>query len=119
MSPDGSFVVFSEFGNKRILRYWLRGLRANTVEVLFTVPGFPNKIKRTSRGDFWVAVNIMNPQTFFVTPQGYRFNIFGQVVQKVDFSSQYSGQNITILNEQNGVLRVGARTVNFIGSYRL
>ncbi|WOG90070.1 hypothetical protein DCAR_0209311 [Daucus carota subsp. sativus] len=117
VSLDGSFLVFSEYGNKRILRYWLKGLRANTVEVLFTVPGYPSKIKRTSIGDFWVPVNIINPATFIATPMGFRFNSFGTVVQKVDFSSQYANQNITVLNEQNGVLRVGCRTVNFIGIY--
>lgn len=85
VSPEGSFLVFSEYGNRRIIRYWLRGLQADTMEVLFTVPGLPNQIKRTSSGYFWVAVNVINPETTFVTPQGFRFNIFGQLIQKVDF----------------------------------
>lgn len=64
-------------------------------------------------------MNIINPETSFVTPKGFRFNIFGQVIQEVDFSSQYLGQRISLLNEQNGVLRVGSRMVmvNFIGIY--
>ena len=32
----------------------------------------------------------------------------------MDFSSQYSAQNITVLDEQNGILRVGSRNVNFL-----
>ncbi|KAL4313143.1 hypothetical protein GQ457_01G013040 [Hibiscus cannabinus] len=57
LSKDGSFLVFSDTTNCRILRYWLTTPRAGRLEILAQLPGFPDNIKRSPRGGFWVAMH--------------------------------------------------------------
>jgi sugar lactone lactonase YvrE len=56
ISPKGDFVLISETGMYRILRYWLRGPKAGTYEVFAdNLPGFPDNIRVDEQGHFWVA----------------------------------------------------------------
>ncbi|KAJ8749987.1 hypothetical protein K2173_013902 [Erythroxylum novogranatense] len=57
ISKDGSFLVFCEGAIGRLRKYWLKGEKAGTSEVLAILPGFPDNIRRNEDGDFWVAVH--------------------------------------------------------------
>ncbi|GMN60907.1 hypothetical protein TIFTF001_030000 [Ficus carica] len=57
ISQNGDFLLVTETTPSRILRYWLRTPKAGTSEVFARVPGFPDNIKRSPRGGFWVAVS--------------------------------------------------------------
>lgn len=54
---DGSFVLVTQTTRKNILRYWLRGPKANTSELFAPLQGFPDNINRNINGEFWVAEN--------------------------------------------------------------
>lgn len=41
----------------RIGRLWLKGPKAGTMEEFAEVPGYPDNIRRTREGDFWVALH--------------------------------------------------------------
>lgn len=117
---DGSFVVVSELFAKRIIRFWVAGLKRGTSDILLNLPGNPNKIKRTPLGDFWVAVNIMNNQQgrLITTPQGFRFNAYGNVLRNFGLQEQYFNTSINVIQEQlSGSLYVGSRDVDFVGVY--
>ena len=56
VSDDGRFLVVSETGHYRILKYWLEGEQAGNTEVLIdNLPGFPDNIKNGMNGRFWVG----------------------------------------------------------------
>jgi sugar lactone lactonase YvrE len=55
VSKDGTFVVIAESNMARLLRYWLKGPKANTWEVWMDLPGIPDNVRRNENGDFWVA----------------------------------------------------------------
>ncbi|GMJ02374.1 strictosidine synthase-like 2 [Hibiscus trionum] len=57
LSQDGSFLVLSDTTNCGILRYWLTTPRAGSLETLAQLPGFPDNIRRSPRGGFWVALH--------------------------------------------------------------
>jgi len=57
VSADGSFVAVAETNQFRILRYWLKGPMAGSVDTLIDrLPGFPDGVSRASDGGFWVAM---------------------------------------------------------------
>ena len=57
ISADNSFILISETGSYRILKYWLSGARAGTSEVIVdNLPGFPDNIKRGTDDHFWVGL---------------------------------------------------------------
>lgn len=57
LSKDHSYVLVAESITGKILRYWLQGSKAGNVEVLAQLPGFPDNIRRNSRGEYWVALH--------------------------------------------------------------
>jgi hypothetical protein len=57
VSPDDSFVLFNETFMYRIKKYWLKGEKAGTSEVVIeNLPGFPDNISSNGKGIYWVAL---------------------------------------------------------------
>ncbi|ESW34119.1 hypothetical protein PHAVU_001G126000 [Phaseolus vulgaris] len=56
LSKDGDYILIVETTTCRVLRYWLQTPKAGTLEVFAEVPGFPDNIKRSPRGGFWVGI---------------------------------------------------------------
>lgn len=57
LSEDESFVLVSETGHYRVLKYWLSGERAGSSEVLLeNLPGFPDNLKSGDSGRFWLGL---------------------------------------------------------------
>lgn len=56
-AADSSFVLVNETGTYRVQKYWLKGDKAGTAEVLIdNLPGFPDNIVRGRDGRFWVGL---------------------------------------------------------------
>ncbi|WOL16867.1 hypothetical protein Cni_G25655 [Canna indica] len=43
--------------NRKIMRYWLEGPKSGDLEVFADLPGFPDNIRITENGQFWVAID--------------------------------------------------------------
>ena len=57
MTGDGESLFFTETWAGRINRYWFAGPRKGTVQPVITdLPGYPDNIRRSSDGNFWVAM---------------------------------------------------------------
>ncbi|KAI8525312.1 hypothetical protein RHMOL_Rhmol13G0220800 [Rhododendron molle] len=57
LSKDGLFFVFCKVVPARLRKYWLKGEKAGTSEVMAILPGFPDNIRTNEKGEFWVAIN--------------------------------------------------------------
>jgi len=57
VSHEQDFVLVNETGKYRVTRYWLKGEKAGTSDVLIdNLPGFPDGISQGEDGIFWVAI---------------------------------------------------------------
>ena len=57
VSDDGRFLLVSETGHHRVLKYWLTGEQRGTTEVLLeNLPGFPDNLKSGAQGRFWLGL---------------------------------------------------------------
>eukprot|EP00798_Chlamydomonas_sp_ICE-L_P030844 gene30844-35884_t len=55
LPPDESYVTIAETAMYRMLRYWLKGPKAGTLDVLIDgLPGAPDGISKSADGNFWV-----------------------------------------------------------------
>ncbi len=63
LSRNEDFLVVSETYRYRLTRYWLKGEKAGTSDVLLdNLPGFPDNVDGNRRGSFWVAMfTVRNP----------------------------------------------------------
>ncbi|KAF2308229.1 hypothetical protein GH714_037149 [Hevea brasiliensis] len=57
LSKDGNFILLAETTTCRILRYWIKTCKIGTLEVFAQLPGFPDNIKRSPRGGYWVGLH--------------------------------------------------------------
>ncbi|KAJ9184972.1 hypothetical protein P3X46_004655 [Hevea brasiliensis] len=57
LSKDHSFVLVAETTACQISRYWLHGANAGKVDIFAKLPGFPDNIRRNSKGEYWVALH--------------------------------------------------------------
>ncbi|KAL2559574.1 Protein STRICTOSIDINE SYNTHASE-LIKE 12 [Forsythia ovata] len=119
VSKDGTFVLVSEYIACRIQKFWLKGPKANSSEILVNLPGNPDNIKRTSSGHFWVPVNIQKLQPKLSTfPLGQKINAEGQIMETVNFYAEYLATSITEVNEHFDSLYVASIYTNHVGIYR-
>ncbi|XP_057455877.1 protein STRICTOSIDINE SYNTHASE-LIKE 3-like [Lotus japonicus] len=54
MAPSLSFV---KQATGRLRKYWLKGEKAGTSEILAILPGSPDNVRVNENGDFWVALH--------------------------------------------------------------
>lgn len=49
-------LIFSTWDH-RLMKYYLEGPKSGTAEVVADLPGFPDNVRMSERGDFWVAID--------------------------------------------------------------
>ncbi|KQJ86547.1 protein STRICTOSIDINE SYNTHASE-LIKE 3 [Brachypodium distachyon] len=57
ISADRTHLVISSTGPCKLLRYWIKGPKAGTIEVLVDLPGYPDNVRPDGRGGYWVALH--------------------------------------------------------------
>lgn len=124
ISHDNSFILVAETSTCRILKYQLRTPSSKCFEVFAELPGFPDNIKRSPSGGYWVALHSKRRRIlkWLLSQPG-----FGELLLRIPFDvqrfgsfiSSFSGQAMAIRLGENGeVLEVleglGGRKIRFI-----
>lgn len=126
LSKDKSFLLLVETGTLKILRLWLRGPKANDLELFAQLLGFPDNIKRNKNGEFWVAMNnergrISHNLTghHINVPDlvGAKFDEEGNVLEVLDGEGSTAAllQSVSEFEEHNGRLWIGSAVNSYLG----
>ncbi|XP_010269382.1 PREDICTED: protein STRICTOSIDINE SYNTHASE-LIKE 10-like [Nelumbo nucifera] len=149
LSKDRSFVLVAETTNCRVLRFWLQGPKAGTHDVFAELPGFPDNIRRNSKGEFWVALhskkgllsgwavsNCWVGKALLKLPLSFRklhlvligwkvhataikLDEEGRVVEVLEDSQGRTLRLISEVEEKDGNLWIGSVLMPFMGLYNL
>uniref|UniRef100_A0A0D2ZRR2 Strictosidine synthase conserved region domain-containing protein n=1 Tax=Brassica oleracea var. oleracea TaxID=109376 RepID=A0A0D2ZRR2_BRAOL len=57
LNKDRSFLVSCESATGLVHRYWIKGPKAGTRDIFAKVPGYPDNIRLTPTGDFWIGIH--------------------------------------------------------------
>ena len=57
LNKDRSFVISCESSTGLVHRYWIKGPKAGTRDIFAKVPGYPDNIRLTPTGDFWLGIH--------------------------------------------------------------
>ncbi|XP_057750710.1 protein STRICTOSIDINE SYNTHASE-LIKE 3-like [Arachis stenosperma] len=57
LSKDRSFFYVCEGVVGRLRKYWLKGEKAGTSEIIAILPGIPDNVRVNEDGDFWIALH--------------------------------------------------------------
>lgn len=148
MSKDRSFVLVAETTTGKIIRYWLKGPNAGKSDVFAEVPGYPDNVRRNSKGEFWVALHAKKgPHANWITSNSWvgktllklpltfkqlhklivveahataiKLTEEGQVLEVLEDCEGKSMRFISEVEEHNGKLWLGSVMMPFIGVYDL
>ncbi|KAL5727555.1 hypothetical protein ACHQM5_000739 [Ranunculus cassubicifolius] len=116
LSKDKDYVLVSEIGNLQILRYWLQGPKAHTVEVFVELMGAGDNINLNQDGSYWAALNNGQPAgnyTFNNEVIAVKINKDGQIVQSLEGDGWI--QSVSEIKEHDGKLLVGSVGMPYVG----
>uniref|UniRef100_A0A2K1ZWJ7 Strictosidine synthase conserved region domain-containing protein n=1 Tax=Populus trichocarpa TaxID=3694 RepID=A0A2K1ZWJ7_POPTR len=107
LSKDGNFILLAETTRCRILRYWIKTSKAGTVEVFAQLQGFPDNIKRSPRGGYWVGMNSRREK---LSELLFSYPWIGNVLLKLPLDiamlqstlSKYRGSGLAVRLSENG-----------------
>ncbi|XP_059659686.1 protein STRICTOSIDINE SYNTHASE-LIKE 3-like [Cornus florida] len=95
LSKCGSFFVFCEGSIGRLRKYWLKGEKAGTFEVLAILPGFPDNVRTNEKGEFWVAIHCRRSMYSYLSskyPKIRKFMLKLPIPSKFQFLLHIGGQ---------------------------
>lgn len=149
LSIDRSFVLVAETTTCRILRLWLQGPKAGNVDIFAELPGFPDNVRRNSRGEFWVALhakkgllarlimyNSWVGKTLLQLPLSFKqlhslliggkayataikLSEEGKILEILEDSEGKALRFISEVEEKDGKLWIGSVMMPFLGIYNL
>jgi sugar lactone lactonase YvrE len=144
LSQQEDFVLINETYRYRIVRYWLKGLKAGTHEIFIdNLPGFPDNISSNHKGTFWLAlftvrnkaVDKLHPSPFLKAqmsklpkalwpkPKPYGLVLAldeqGKITQSLHEPTGKHLKEITSAREYGGYLYLGSLHNDRIGKYKL
>ncbi|KAI3746579.1 hypothetical protein L6452_09014 [Arctium lappa] len=149
LSKDGSFFVFCEGSKGRLQKYWLKGEKAGTSEVMAVLPGFPDNVRTNDNGEFWVAIHARRSMYTYICAlypklrtfvlrlpiparMQYLLNIGGQlhamvvkynpdgkILQILEDSHGKVVRAVSEVEERDGKLWMGSVLMSFIAVYEL
>ncbi|KAH6809216.1 Calcium-dependent phosphotriesterase superfamily protein [Perilla frutescens var. frutescens] len=144
-SKDQSFLLYTETTNCRIMKYFLKGPKTGMTELVANLPGYPDNVRMSERGDFWVAIDccrtamqevlIHNPwmrSLYFrlPIPMKYlakwagrkmytmvaRLNEEGEILDVLDDSKGEVMKLVSEVRERDGILWIGTVAHNQIAT---
>jgi len=110
----------------RVMRFWLEGLNAGTVETFADLPGYPDNVRKNGRGQFWVAIDCCrtpsqevmsrNPwlkRVYFRLPisMAYLARWMGMKMFTVISLFNEIGEILEVLEDREGETVIGKRSV--------
>uniref|UniRef100_A0A6N2M356 Strictosidine synthase conserved region domain-containing protein n=1 Tax=Salix viminalis TaxID=40686 RepID=A0A6N2M356_SALVM len=131
LSKDNSFILVAESFTMRILKFYLVGSEIHGQETFSQLGRFPDNIKRTASGEFWVALNTgrgkirrldsTEPQQetaidwLVDDPVAVRLTSGGKVVRVLDGNGGNALDSVSEVEEYSGLLWLGSSTKPYVG----
>ncbi|CAK7326463.1 unnamed protein product [Dovyalis caffra] len=131
LSKDNSFLLVAESGTMRILKFSLVGYEIQGQETFIQLGRFPDNIKRTADGEFWVALNTgrgrirrldatkLQQETaihwFVDDPVAVKLTAGGKVVNILNGNGGNALDSVSEVEEYRGLLWIGSSMKPYVG----
>ena len=129
VGPDEQFVLFPETSRARVIRYYLKGSKAGTVDIFAdNLPGLPDNITPSSGGGYWVGLGAVRDNGLldmlverpWLRLLGYKLKLMHflmKLIQKhamiIELDS--SGRIVKSLHDPNGLVTTSVSSVLDLG----
>ena len=144
LSKNEDYVLINETYKYRIVRYWLKGVKAGASDIFIdNLPGFPDNISSDKMGTFWLAffstrnplldmihgfpliksTVVKLPKPLWARPASYglvvSLNEQGEITRSLHDPEGLCLKEITSAREYGGYLYLGSLHADRIGRYKL
>ncbi|CAN1247973.1 Protein STRICTOSIDINE SYNTHASE-LIKE 13 [Linum perenne] len=111
LSPDQTFLLFTETTNCRLMKYWLEGPKSGRVEHVADLPGFPDNVRSNDKGQYWVAIDCCRTAAQEVlTNNPWMRSIYFRLPLRMSFLARIMGMKmytvIALFDHNGNVLEV-------------
>nr|XP_009384587.1 PREDICTED: protein STRICTOSIDINE SYNTHASE-LIKE 13 [Musa acuminata subsp. malaccensis] len=111
LSKDQTFLLFTETTNCRIMRLWMEGPKAGKLEVFADLPGFPDNIRITEKGQFWAAIDCCRTRAQEVFSRNpWLRSVYFRLPLRLSFLAGMTGMKmftmISLFDEEGNVVEV-------------
>lgn len=95
----------------RVMRFWLEGLNAGTVETFADLPGYPDNVRKNGRGQFWVAIDCCRtPSQEVMSRNPWLKRVYFRLPISMAYLARLMGMKmftvISLFNEMGEILEV-------------
>lgn len=131
------------------MKYWLKGEKAGTTEMMAILPGFPDNVRTNKNGDFWVAIHTRRSLYTYVCASKTKLRKFllklpipikyhyllsingrlhalilkyspdGKILQVLEDTQGKVVKAVSEVEEKDGKLWIGSVLMSFIAVYNL
>ncbi|KXX69053.1 SMP-30/gluconolactonase/LRE family protein [Flammeovirga sp. SJP92] len=144
LSKDEQSILVSETSKYRILRYWIKGEKKGQSEVfLDNLPGFPNNLKQSSNGNYWLGFTTKRNQQLdnihpkpwmkqmvfampdFMKPKPEKYGLVMEVSDQGEIIRVFTDEEGKVVEEagaiveKDGLLFLGGDIVNSVSVFEL
>ncbi|XVF29399.1 hypothetical protein REPUB_Repub15cG0117800 [Reevesia pubescens] len=111
LSLDHTFLLFTETSFCRLMKFWLEGPKAGTMELVANLPGFPDNVRRNDKGQFWVAIDCCRtPAQEVLAKHPWMRSLYFRLPIKMSILARIMGMKmftvITLFNEKGEIEEV-------------
>ncbi|XP_030481812.2 protein STRICTOSIDINE SYNTHASE-LIKE 10 [Cannabis sativa] len=131
LSNDKSFLLLVESTTMKIFRYWLRGPKAQTLELFAQLGRSLDNIKTNQNGEFWVALNTgravikslfhrkFNDEVVLPSwirdPVAIKFDRDGNILEALDGGGDAPLESVSEVEEHGKSLWFGSAVKSYVG----
>lgn len=144
LSKDEDFLLMTETSKYRVIKFWLKGEKQGTTEVLMeNLPGFPNGISIRDNGTFWLGYSTKRNDALdkihskpgmkkvvyslpaFLQPKPEKFGMVMNITSEgkiIETLFDPFGERVPeagAVKESNGYLYIGGDVIPYIAKYKI
>ncbi|KAJ1260138.1 hypothetical protein BS78_10G209400 [Paspalum vaginatum] len=119
ISDDRTHLIVALTGPCKLLRYWIRGSKANTSEIFAELPGYPDNVRPDGKGGYWIALHReKNEFPFGVNKHLVAIRIGAQGEKLQEMTGPKSVRPTEVVEREDGKIYLGSVELSYVGIVR-
>ncbi|CAL5078769.1 unnamed protein product [Urochloa decumbens] len=116
ISADRTHLIVALTGPCKLMKYWIRGPKANTSEPFADLSGYPDNVRPDGNGGYWVAFNrekYESPRSFERHLLGVRIGANGEKLQEM--KGYKNVRPAKVVERDDGKIYIGSIESSYVG----
>ncbi|KAJ1260111.1 hypothetical protein BS78_10G207100 [Paspalum vaginatum] len=119
INDDRTHLIVALTGPCKLLRYWIRGPKANTSEIFADLPGYPDNVRPNGKGGYWIALHREKFELpFGVNKHLVAIRVGAQGEKLQEMTGPKSVRPTEVVERGDGKIYLGSVELSYVGIVR-